>query len=178
MTWLAHYGVKGQKKGVRRGPPYPLNRTYIKNSRNYKKQAEKANDVFRTLSKKEKYYLEDDENATSYTRPEDYKYAAVYSQIKQYRDTPVSVIDVWYNEDNPNAGNVSIMVRNDEHYRGKGYAKKAVDEMLEWFGDSKLDELQWGVVNENAPSIKLAESRGFELADKYDTWSLYKLKKK
>lgn len=28
-TYLSHYGVKGQKWGVRNGPPYPLKRDYL-----------------------------------------------------------------------------------------------------------------------------------------------------
>lgn len=154
MNIFCHHGIKGQKWGVRNGPPYPLTKHYSRN-------AEKANRVFDSMSTQDKYYVTADKSASRYVTQEEYeKYASTgFSFITQYKDTPVSFFDIWVNSDG--SGEVSVGVSTSE--RGKGYASKSVEKGLKWFNSNKeVKELIWGVNSNNKASIKLAKKYGFK----------------
>lgn len=144
------------------------------------KDVKKANDIYKTLSKQEKYFLTAEENSKRYVSREEYgkKGTNVYSVIEQYKDTPVSVIDIWKND--RGGADVSIAVRNDNNYRHKGYASRALENGLKYFYDHpEIEYLVWGVNSQNRPSIELAKKYGFYLYDKRDDgWDTYTLDQK
>lgn len=144
------------------------------------KDVKKANDIYKTLSNKEKYFLTAEENSKRYVSREEYgkKGTNVYSVIEQYKDTPVSVIDIWKND--RGGADVSIAVRNDNNYRHKGYASRALENGLKYFYDHpEIEYLVWGVNSQNRPSIELAKKYGFYLYDKRDDgWDTYTLDQK
>jgi len=136
----------------------------------------KANKIYDTLSDQEKYFLTAEENAPRYINPGDYnkKHSSnVYSRIEQYKDTPVSVIDIWQNEDK--IGEVSIAVRNGTEYRHKGYASRALENGLKYFyNNPEMEYLVWGVNAKNRPSIELAKKYGFTFFEDVDgEWHTY-----
>lgn len=144
------------------------------------KDVKKANDIYKTLSKQEKYFLTAEENSKRYVSREEYgkKGTNVYSVIEQYKDTPVSVIDIWKND--RGGADVSIAVRNDDNYRHKGYASRALENGVKYFYDHpEIEYLVWGVNSKNRPSIELAKKYGFYLYDKRDDgWETYTLDQK
>ena len=139
------------------------------------KDTKKANDIYKTLSDREKYFLTAEENSKRYVSREEYgkKGSNVYSVIEQYKDTPVSVIDIWKND--RGGADVSIAVRNDEKFRHKGYASRALENGLKYFYEHPdIEFLVWGVNAENHPSIELAKKYGFEFYDDLgDGWQTY-----
>lgn len=144
------------------------------------KDVKKANDIYKTLSKQEKFFLTAEENSKRYVSREEYgkKGTNAYSLIEQYKDTPVSVIDIWKND--RGGADVSIAVRNDSKYRHKGYASRALENGLKYFYDHpEIEYLIWGVNSQNRPSIELAKKYGFYLYDKRDDgWETYTLDQK
>ena len=198
--WLEHHGVKGQNWGVHNGPPYPLDRSISDGKKLVKangkpqgkrkpssptttyarRNAKKANDIYETLSDEEKFFLTADEESKRYVNQKEYgkQGSNVYSLIEQYKDVPVSVIDIWQN--GRGGADVSIAVRNEEQFRHKGYASRALENGIKYFYDHpELEYLIWGVNEKNRPSIELAKKYGFYLYDKRDDgWETYTLDQK
>lgn len=171
---LIHYGVQGQKHGVRRwqyedGSLTPAGRIhYGVGIKEYSRDSEKANDIYKTLSKKEKHYLTGETSVDgtyerTYQNKDDYQ-SAVYSSIMAMKDVPVSMLDIY--EHRNKKGLIAIATRNEDQYRGAGLAKEAVKKAVEWFDNhSDLMELEWSAFTENTRSWKLAEKLGFERDD-------------
>ena len=163
---LYHYGVKGMKWGIRKD-------RYV--GKSYKK----ANEIYNTLSRKEKQFLTAEKKPPKeYVTKEEYyskKSQNVYSSIEQDKGKPVSVIDLWNGGDR--ALDVSIAVSST--HRGKGYANRAVQRGVQWFNEHpEYDALIWGVNSKNSASIELAKKNGFKLYNKYkDGWDTYILEK-
>ena len=199
MRYLEHHQVKGAHWGVHNGPPYPLDRSKSdgkrllstddkskessKDAKIYSLDYGKANSIYKTLSQSEKRFLMG-KNANEaiprvYVNKWEYdtkKTNNVFSRIEQYKDVPVSVIDIW--GDGRGGADVSVAVRKD--YQGKGYASRAVRDGIKYFYDNpELEYLVWGVNHKNRPSIDLAKKFGFELYNTYDDgWDIYLLEKK
>ena len=210
MRYLEHHQVKGAHWGVHNGPPYPLDRSKSDGKRLlsnaskpkdpehkiYSRDYGKANDIYRTLSRKEKRYLmgvnPGEKLPKLYVDPKQNEYKVpsdpnkwdpkmvynVFSRIEQYKDVPVSVIDIWSQGDG--GADISIAVRSGKDYRSKGYASRAVRDGVKYFYDHpELEYLVWGVNHKNRPSIELAKKYGFELYNTYDDgWDTYLLEKK
>lgn len=172
---LYHHGVKGQKWGVRKGPPYPLVRV------NSKVSAREENDIYRSLTTDEKRKVmgldKGDKNVpTKFTTDDELKSKKhIKSFVARYGDVPVSAFDVWNDGD----GNValSIMTRGGSEYRGKGYATTTVKRGMKWVDNNpQILTAYWDVRKDNAPSIALAKKHGFKLQPenpKYKNWIVY-----
>lgn len=165
--WLCHYGVKGMKWGVRRD-------RYI--SKNYKK----ANNIYDTLTDKEKYFVTAEKGKKEYVTKDEYhskNSQNLFSSIEQDKGKPVSVIDLWEGHDKQ--VDVSIAVRNDPKYRGKGYASRAVERGIQWFNEHpEYERLVWGVDVNNQPSINLAKKHGFKVIDEHwEDWMILTLER-
>ena len=175
MSYLAHHGVKGQRWGVRNGPPYPLDR-FTKGTES------EMNDIYSTLSKKEKTFLMDNDNPPKkFINKGEEKYL-VESVMLKHKNVPVSSITIWNNED---FYTIAAMTRNDPKYRGKNYAYKTAKQALDKVAKKNTNDIPiyWDVWSENTPSIKTAEKLGLEfneVTEKHDNgeWLQYKYSSK
>lgn len=147
------------------------NITYV--SRN----AELANEIYDTMSDKEKEYVTGGDNRSWYVQQKDFdkeNSIIVYSSLSLKNNIPISFLDV-YNIDG--IGEISIGVRNTE--RGKGYAIQEILKLLSWYEHNKKDlTLSWCVNINNKASINLAKKFNFKRDYKRDfdkNWLAYKL---
>ena len=162
-SYLMHYGVKGMKWGVRHDHH----------------NAKESNQVYSTLTDKEKYYLSGGEQRDYYIKQKDYR-SATYSLITKCGDTPVAFLDIFTAPEDPGTGEVAIAVSKDQ--RGKGYAQESVRRGVEWFeNNQEMHTLVWGVHKDNTASRNLAKSNGFKRDKDWDydkEWIAYSKKKK
>lgn len=167
--YLAHYGVKGMKWGVRRTPEQL---GHLSNSRRRVNASNKSVDsIISSMSKKdlEKMNLYDSKyNSTN----------LVYRQLKKIGNTPVSFFDI---DNNDGYMNVTVGTRSGDEFRGKGYANECVKKGVDWWEKNKHKygnkKLSWWVLRDNAGSIRLAKNNGFEMnkkdSAKYPDWYHY-----
>lgn len=162
---LYHHGVKGQKWGVRKGPPYPLTKV-TKGSR------ETTNEIYDTLDKHQKWLVA--HNAKTFIKEKEVKFLIDQTLVK-VGNTPVSAFDVWNNGN----GDVGVSIQTRSGYQGKGYANKAVKEgmnALKKYKDVKM--VYWGAYAKNTGSRKLAEGNGFEMYKDNGNWVVYRKENK
>ena len=183
---LYHHGVKGQKWGVRRyqkkdGSLTPAGKERVQARNNIirnRPYTDDVNDIVNTLSVKEKKLLGAELDRDWIEK--DYEIETLVNKGKTFvtkvEDTPVSFIEIWTN--GGRTGQIAIATRNEEKYRGKGYASKEVEKAIKWadrYGKYTIDELEWWAEKSNTGSRKLAEKYGFEEADNhgYDDYVRY-----
>lgn len=172
---LYHHGIKGQKWGVRRyqnpdGSLTAAGRNRYPLTKATNGSEETSNEIYRTLSKSEKQLImgmqSDETPPRTFIKKGEGKYLVKQVLVK-YGDVPVAALDLWNQEQGTVA--VSIMTRNDEKYRNKGFANEAVKEGIKAFEKCKdAKVLEWGVWEKNTPSRRLAEKNGFQLVDYRD----------
>ena len=186
MSFLAHYGIKGMKWGIRRyqnkdGTLTAEGRKHYSYSRNIVRNrpyTDDVNDIVNTLTKKEKKLL----GASLHEDwiEKDYENEILLNKAKtivqKNGDVPVSFIEIWTN--GSTTGQIAIATRNDPKYRGKGYADKNVEEAIKWterYGNTSIKELQWIAENTNEKSINLAKRHGFkkDKVQNYDDYTYF-----
>lgn len=159
MAYLCHHGIKGQKWGVKNGPPYPLKRITTKTS------AKEQNDIYSTLSldarKKLMGYDKDSEKTPDdhFTTDEQLAKDTLKTFMAKYGSTPVSSFTIWDEGD----GDVDLSVMTRDGYQGKGYASAVTKKGMDWIENNKnIKTAYWDVRIDNIASINLAKKYGFK----------------
>lgn len=173
---LYHHGIKGQKWGIRRyqNPDGSLTdegrkRASLRNriSKNIK-TTDKANDIVRSLSDKEKELLGASKNEDWVVKEHELETSSNLAKriVIENGDIPVSMFEIW--DDGGPDGQIAIATRSGKEYRGQGNALKAAQKGLDWYnryGKKSIKNLYWIAENSNTGSIKLAERLNFEKLD-------------
>jgi hypothetical protein len=163
---LYHHGIKGQRWGVRNGPPYPLGSGKV--TVKYGKNRKAVNDIFNSMSDQEKIHLAGE--AGSSRVPKEYVSAKEYGPKGQIMDSvviyngkiPVAFCDIWAGQNG--RGFIAIGTRGGQAFRGKGYASKALQESIKAFNNMpQLKELDYYPHAGNIASINLAKKHGFKV---------------
>lgn len=169
-NYLMHHGIKGQKWGVRNGPPYPIKDNHItRDTRVNRPNKDKINEIFETMSLKDKQKLwigyNPKEHKPFFGDNEYDNGGIAYSIVHSKGGKPISFLIVGTDESD-RVGEIGLGVRGGKEYRGKGHAKQMTKKMVDWFNspaNKKLDSLEWYALKENVGSWKSAVANGFEI---------------
>lgn len=172
---LTHHGIKGQKWGVRNGPPYPLHQKEARRLKKASKTKKDVDDIVNSLSTEDKRFLnvDPDVKEDAYLSLQQGEYV-MHRILKKYGNIPVSFFDML---DDGNTINLAMATRSG--YRGKGYAKESAIQAMDWLNNHPKQrngrDVVWGVKVDNKASIAIAKKLGFvEDPDSYnDGWINY-----
>lgn len=164
---LSHYGIMGQKWGVRQGPPYPLSRpTHDISAKSYAR----LNDIYKSMPYEDRVLIDPD---TSYDPKDYYSSFAKYKQVTAYNaisDNGFLVaekIPKDQNVDDTKGVEIGIGVKT----KGHGIGTSMVGDLVDWFDNQdEYDTMWWPVDERNKASIRIAEKNGFikdPLGDNY-----------
>lgn len=190
MPYLIHYGVKGQKWGIRRYENEDGTLTELGKSR-YRamktaQTKEKVDSIYRTLSKQEKNFL-----GGTWAKKKEWLSLnegenVVKRFIKEVGNKPVAFLDIMEggSEFTGHRYEIGIATRAGKKYRGKGYATELGKMAVKWINshpDIMDKDVVWIADPRNTASNKMAKSLGFtydekESFSKYDNF--YKLNRK
>lgn len=165
---LYHHGVKGQKWGVKNGPPYPIQKNGFQDStRISKTNLDKINEIFYSMSNRDRKFLSPGYsnfgNKPLFNDDEYGKYSTIYSIVRSSKGTPISFLSVMRSSDDPNSGEIAVGTRNEPEYRGKGNAKRLAQKAVQWFNrQNSIDKLYWNADKNNESSCKIALESGFK----------------
>ena len=170
---LLHYGVKGQRWGVRRyvDKSGKLTREGLLRQRteNAAKTMDDVNSIINSMSDKDKKLL--NLSTDTYLTKEEGRFV-VKRFMSYYKDIPVTFFDLLRDGDNLE---VALGTRSD--YRGKGFALKTAKKGMDWCEKNrdKFDMVRWSAKKENIPSSKLAEKLNFTFDEKLsnEEWNQY-----
>ena len=125
-----------------------------------KKTEDEVEDIINSLSKKEKN-LAGIKDGEKYKNPEEYK-RVIKRVIIRVNKKAVAFFDL---NEYDNGYNAVVFTRNEDKYRNKGYASKAIKIALKWYDENKYKykkPIIWWSEKRNIPSQKLAEKMGFK----------------
>lgn len=178
--YLAHYGVKGMKWGVRRYQNKDGTRTKagkvrneLRRRANMAKDTDRVNKIIASLTDDQKKFLFG-EHETDLDSPWiNPKQAIPVSTNLMHRTIlrspdgkDASMIELWqdYLGDNKFGDVAQVTVATSRDYQGYGYGTKVVQKGLDWFdkfGITRTPTMVWNANKKNEPSIKLAMKNGF-----------------
>lgn len=175
---LLHYGVKGQKWGVRRYQNE--DGTLTEEGRNRAYALRTHGDVermYKSFSDKDKRFLDAGEDSSEYMSREATAYWVAKRFIAREGKTPVGWLDIIKSN---KEGEANIAIGVDAGHRGKGYASKLVKRGSKWMDahSSLFNKVEWGAFKENEASIRLAKKNGFALDSESDNFVTYSRKPK
>lgn len=166
--YLMHHGRKGQKWGVRNGPPYPLKdgrsngKAKIASQTSVTKSTySKINDIFRKMSLEDRRRIDPDISS----KPQDY-YDSVESYLRKTAFNSVRGDGFLVAEKIPRNKNVDQTVGVEIGVgvlsKGKGTGTKLANDLTAWFNSQNEYDVMWWPVNDsNVGSKRLAEKAGF-----------------
>lgn len=176
-NWLAHYGIPGQRWGVRRFQDKD-GRLTEEGKRRYRafRTMSDVEEIFSTFSEKDKQLFGGDGRDDRYLTPDEHAYWIAKRFLVKEGKTPVAFLDI-IGRSNQEA---DITIGTHADYRGKGYAQKVAKRGSNWIDKNSdvFTKVNWGAFKENKASIKLAEANGFKLDEEFDDYVLYAKKGK
>ena len=157
--FLKHSGRKGMKWGQH---IYGKERMV---SRKSKRNFDDHENIYKSLSKKQREYLNGGPDYPTYF-VDHLDYYGLYKQkLLKIGKTPMSFVDAWGGK-NPENGVVQLTIATNKQHQGRGYGGKALKAMMDDLKlDTKISEIQWFADVTNKNSNKTALSAGFELID-------------
>lgn len=179
--YLEHHGVKGQKWGVKNGPPYPINNARNRAIKRVRKTAKTKKDVDRvvsTLNQKQRNFLG--------LNPEDKEYLTIEQGeyvtkrfLAKYGNETIGFFDILDETPNAKKGNLNLATAIDSNYQGKGYGAKLAKKGTDWVKKNrdKFDTVTWAAKQDNAASRYLAEKNGWKYNKKKSNkeWAVYNI---
>lgn len=185
--FFAHHGIKGQKWGVRRfqnldGSLTSDGRIRYRAAgrirREFKNPTMKdVEEIYRSLPDKERRLLTGSADDNYYEKGQEIderSNIAKTSVIKNEKGEPVSFANLYDN--GGFRGEIALATKFGEQYRGKGYASKAVKEVMDWYnrqGYKNIDAVYWTPHKSNTASINLGKKFGFEEVKLDDLKGIY-----
>ena len=182
-NYLFHHGVKGQKWGVRRYQDSEGHYTELGRKRNIaanrirrtEKTRKQVDEIFGSLSKKDKNMLNADDGYLSFEQGE---YVVKRILVKK-GDTPVAFLDFLSDGTNKSGKeNLSVAIATRSDAQGKGYGYEAAKKGADWIDKNrdKFGYVEWAAKTDNTSSQRLAEKVGYKynkrLSD--DKWEVYR----
>lgn len=155
-NYIFHHGIKGQKWGVRNGPPYPLNTSASVSKRSYAK----INAIYKSMSSKDRKLIDPNsqDGDDYYESYSDYKNRTAYNGLTSDGFVVAEKIDPEDNVDGTTGIEIGIGVLN----KGQGTGSRLASELVDWFNNQdEYDTMWWPVDKKNVGSIALAEKHGF-----------------
>lgn len=177
---LYHYGIKGQKWGVRRYQNPDGSYTSLgKRRRNGTYRKTDIDNIYSSLPSSDKELAGDSPDAKEWLSKDGTSYLAKRILAKE-KGKPVGALDIY--EDDPGLFGMALFVANEA--RGKGYANQLAAKGRKWIDNNpeilKNARVTWWVRPENMPSKAVAEKAGFKYNKKESDkeWELYEYFKK
>ena len=175
MEYLIHYGIKGQKWGVRRYENEDGTLT-AEGKKRYAALRTRGDveKIFSSFSKEDKRLLDAGEDDSEYMTKDAHAYWVAKRFMVREGKTPVAFLDIIKSQN----GEANIAIGTDAKYRGKGYASKVASRGAKWIADhpDAFSKVNWGAFNENEASIALAKKNGFKFDKEENGFSIYSRK--
>jgi len=172
MSYLVHYGIKGQKWGIRRYQNEDGSLT-AEGKKRYAALRTRGDveKIFSSFSKEDKRLLDAGEDDSEYMTKDAHAYWVAKRFIVREGKTPVAFLDIIKGQN----GEANIAIGTDSKQRGKGYASKVASKGAKWIADhpEAFTKVNWGAFNENKASIALAKKNGFSFEKEENGFSIY-----